>query len=245
MCDAKENRTVSIWDLKPRQALAFLRYRQMHPYRPIERPRASWAQLLVALGILNVKPLILRLVGSDTVHSNLDTPLQRVSVRDLGHLAFVLGFQSVKIDISNRTFLAFSPAGSITTEEVPVLGKVLRFEGDIVQLHGTIGRCVPSWIARASRLIVGQASFGIFRTNGIFWPLGLLGSCISTGNENTEYKALERQTLRRGRTGWSVGPVLREVYLMKDTFLDLLRSKPSNQRPGASLTQVRCLIPWL
>jgi hypothetical protein len=234
--DAEKRQPVRLWDLSWRQSLIFLRYRIFgwHWRTPIQRPRASWAQLLVALGITEVKELILVPQDSDTIPSSLDNPLQRVKLRDLGRIAFILGFQTVVLDVPNRVFAAYSPIASITTEEVNVIGKVLRFEGDILELHAMIGRCHSAWIIRASPLVVGQGSFGMYLANGLFWPLALLNNCMVNGTSSNAYDKLERTVILQSRQSFSAGPILRESYLLKDMFMQRLQAKTSEKRPHAS-----------
>jgi hypothetical protein len=214
------SRPVKFRDLDWEDSWAFLRYRLRHPLYPVQRPRASWAQLLLALGNTNVKRLFVRLVDGDTIHSNMDTPFQRIKVRHLGQIAFILGFREVSLDVANRVFRAYSPIASITTEEVQVLGKVLRFEGDVLQLHALIARCSFDWIMRAKPLIIGQLSFGMYGANGISMPLTTLSNAISGGQTSSEFNIAEREAIKADMRGFSAGPVVREALLLKEIFGD-------------------------
>ncbi|KAK4446745.1 hypothetical protein QBC34DRAFT_145044 [Podospora aff. communis PSN243] len=211
---------VKFKDLDWEDSWAFLRYRLRHPLYPVQRPRASWAQLLLALGNRDVKSLFVRLVDGDTVHSNMDTPLQRIKLRHLGQIAFVLGFREVSLDVANRVFRAYSPIASITTEEVQVIGKVLRFEGDVLQLHSLISRCSFHWIIRARSLIAGQLNFGMYGVNGISMPLTTLSNAISHGQTTSEYDRAEREAIIADMRGFSAGPVLREALLLREILED-------------------------
>lgn len=96
------------------------------------RPRATWAQLLEALNIIDFKvpgrtPLIVDTIDAECIPSTLHVPTQDINLIDLGILAFHLGSVSVNIDTKNKEFNAVGPAGSITTEILPGFGTVVRF----------------------------------------------------------------------------------------------------------------------
>jgi hypothetical protein len=105
----------------------FLTYHHGHAYRQLQRPKASWAQLLLALGIRNTKRLRLRMVDADGVLDAIDAPIQRIRLKSLGMLAHLLGFKSASIHFAERQFLALSPQGTISTIDISTLGKVIHF----------------------------------------------------------------------------------------------------------------------
>ncbi|KAK3390605.1 hypothetical protein B0H63DRAFT_519814 [Podospora didyma] len=84
---------------------------------------ASWAQLILCLGIRDKSEWLLRMSDADTVSTSLDTPTQRIDVFELGCTAFVLGFRSVEIDAVNQIFKATSPVGTITTQDILSFGR--------------------------------------------------------------------------------------------------------------------------
>jgi hypothetical protein len=155
------------------------------------RPRASWAQLFLALEVRDTSPLFLRYMDAESIPSSLDVPPQRVRLRDLGELALLLGFSSVSIDPDLRKFTATSPFATISTEEVQVLGKILRFEGDLLALHSYTCRCPPTYLLRGERLAMARISFGKYLTNGFAIPVELLANAMRKKMASSDYHTAE------------------------------------------------------
>ncbi|KAL4886816.1 hypothetical protein BJY04DRAFT_212793 [Aspergillus karnatakaensis] len=131
------------------------------------RPRATWAQLVQAAGINDTSALTLGHEDADSIPTSIDVPIQRPRLFDIGCLALLLGFESVKINAETRVLQAVSPYGTITTEEIPTFGKVIRFEGDIQSISKskflrqwqTARSC---WLAGAMCFAVGNIDVGCF-----------------------------------------------------------------------------------
>jgi len=206
----------------------FLWYRFRNPWRPLQLPRASWAQLLLALGIEDTQELTLRLVDADEVHANLDVPTQRISLRSLGFLAFKLGFTSVTIDAANRDFTALSPHGTITTEHINNLGKVLRFDGNILEIRSLIDHDPAIYVLKAATLISGQLRFGYYNANGIAIPLGILGQAISNAWKEQKYDDEESKFIRANSDGYAAGPILKESRVFTELLSKFLREVRMN-----------------
>lgn len=86
--------TIMVWKLRHRNLVR----------PPDARPRASWAQLLYALGIADVKALKgpkPYYVDADTIPDSIDVAVQRVRIHELGRIALILGFHKVQVDIKN------------------------------------------------------------------------------------------------------------------------------------------------
>jgi hypothetical protein len=216
---------VSMSDLSWDEWLRFLWYRLRHPFRQLETPRASWAQILLSLGIGVAPRLKLRTVDADTVSTYLDTPTQRINFFQLGTIAFLMGFHSVEIDVPKRTFKALSPLGTITTEEVPSLGKVLRFEGDITAIHVLVSRCHPDWIFRAHLQANGKISFGLYVTNGLSCSLRLIRAAVLRNMPNTRFDRQETDIIKVWRRDFRAGPVFREATCLKTILRTLLKAE--------------------
>ncbi|KAF2679815.1 hypothetical protein K458DRAFT_263315, partial [Lentithecium fluviatile CBS 122367] len=169
---------VTTTDLDWTEYIQFKWYRLRQPFCKLIRPRASWAQILTIMGIRNTKDFTIELADAETVPGSMDTPVQRVKLQDLGFLAFILGFQSVELDIPNRLFQAFSPYGTITTHESNVLGKMLRFEGDILAFHALTSKGTSFSAYRARALISGRVSFGKYLSIGTHYPLKVIQRAI-------------------------------------------------------------------
>ncbi|KAI9773499.1 MAG: hypothetical protein M1839_002081 [Geoglossum umbratile] len=190
LCDIDTDRIISISDVPWRHwklRLAFLKWRWRHPLQPNRRPRASWAQLLFAFGIRETHLLKIRLTDADMIPSNLDVPLQRIGLFDLGVLAFLMGFTSVKIDIPNRDFRALSPFGTISTQELQGWGKIIHFDGDAREFHKLSVRCSEVWLFRGSMLINGSTSYGKYSGNSLSLAVDILGESIKTKRSRDDH----------------------------------------------------------
>lgn len=150
--------------------------------RPIIRPRASWAQLIIALGISDTSSLEYKHADADLIPGSVDVPIQRVRLFELGYLAFTLGFKHVKIKLSERTFEAVGEFGTISTIFQSDLGKVLRFEGDMLAIHSQISKGHPLNLINNYVMVNGKLQLGPgFAANGFFYPLHLLPVAIRNG----------------------------------------------------------------
>ncbi len=143
-----------------------------HSSGPVNRPRASWAQMLMAFGIRDTGSMVYKHADADIIPGSVDAPIQRVKLFDLGRLALNLGFKKVSINAKERHFEAIGDFGTITTLKTNELGKVLHFEGDIFAIFAQISK---GSIIAYNDFVVGQFSFapGI-SMNGIICPLHLL-----------------------------------------------------------------------
>jgi hypothetical protein len=155
----------------------------------------------------------------------MDTPIQRVKFREIGALSFILGFHSVELDIRNRIFRALSPVGTITAQSNDVLGKVLRFEGDLIAIHTLICRCSPRWIVRARHLIDGQISFGKYVMSSTFYPLATLQKAMFENWATGEYDRVERKDIMAAGRGYSTGPIFLEATIMRRYLMKILTSR--------------------
>ncbi|KAK4233080.1 hypothetical protein C8A03DRAFT_39236 [Achaetomium macrosporum] len=143
-----------------------------HSSGPVNRPRASWAQMLMAFGIRDTRSLVYKHADADIIPASVDAPIQRVKLFDLGMLALYLGFKKVTINAKERHFEAVGDFGTITTLKTNELGKVLHFEGDILAIFAQISK---GSISAYNDFVLGKFSFapGI-SMNGIICPLHLL-----------------------------------------------------------------------
>lgn len=207
----------------------FLSYRFRHFLRPLERPRASWAQMLVALGVRDTKKLRLRMVDADTVSSALDAPIQRVKLRSLGYLAHILGFTKVTIDVTERRFTALCPWGTISTIEVSNIGKVLRFEGDILAIHALVSRTSIVETYRAAFMVNGKPSFGKYVANGLYLPLETLVQAMKEDWTASRWDREMRKIIVQNDRKFFVGPVAREARIMNIITRKSLQSRGSKQ----------------
>ncbi|KAG7406357.1 hypothetical protein Forpe1208_v013582 [Fusarium oxysporum f. sp. rapae] len=210
----QERVAVTTADLNWKEFIQFLWYRLFHPLRRIQRPRASWAQIVVALGIKDTEDLTFHRVDAESIPPNHDTPIQRVKVRHLGFLAFIMGFHTVRLDIPGRDFQAYSRFGTITPDS-DSMGRVLRFDGDILAIHELISRCSAVWVFRAADLVLGMLSFGKYRVLDAFQPLASLAQAICENTPSSLYQQQEREAIKASGMGYSTGPVYLEAMLMR------------------------------
>lgn len=205
---------VTTADLSWAEYAQFVWYRLWHPLRRVQRPRASWAQIIVALGVKDTARMTFHRADAESIPATQDTPVQRIKVRDLGMLAFVMGFHTVELDIVRREFRAYSPIGTITTQDLGV-GRGLKFEGDIVAIHDLISRCATEWVYRAADLIPGILSFGKFCALNAFQPLPTLARAIAENISTNAFHEQQIQAVKTGGMGYSTGPIYLEAVLMR------------------------------
>ncbi|KAJ4202015.1 hypothetical protein NW759_015483 [Fusarium solani] len=169
-------------DLTWRLYFILIWWKITHTWKPMVRPRASWAQLLTAFGNRDTSSLVYRHADADVIPSSIGAPIQRAKLFDLGIIALQLGFKKVTIDTRNRRFTAVSDFGTIKTLKLDELGKVIRFEGDILAIYHQIskGSFVSKVIGRTGSASNGRLSFGLkYTTNGMFYPLKLISTALS------------------------------------------------------------------
>lgn len=192
-----------------------------HYAGPVNRPRASWAQMLMAFGIRNTTRLVYKHADADSIPTSLDAPIQRVNLVDLGKLALSLGFKKVTINAREREFNAVGDFGTITTLNTNELGKVLRFEGDILASFAQLSR---GSILASMGLISGRLAFapGIYMEE-IIYPLHLLLQASSERWGKDRFVEEQQIYMKRmqQQEGLAKGQVVAEASLF-----DILYSRP-------------------
>jgi hypothetical protein len=181
-----EREKVTVFQLSWKKKMIYLWFKLRHkPQFP--RPRACWAQMLYALGADDVSPLVYGLADANTVPSQLDAPMQRVTVSQMGKVAFLLSFTKVTIDHEHHTLSAYGPHGRITTIQVSSLGNVLHFEGDTHAIRKTIRTCPVSWTLVARDMMTARLQFPNVTTNGFYCPLNALAQSIVDAPHESEW----------------------------------------------------------
>lgn len=198
------------------------------------RTRSSWAQIISALRINDTRLIRIDFDDAETVPTALDTAIQRVKLRKMGVLAFALGFHSVELDIPSRHFRAISLLGTISIHQDNVVGKVLRFQGDVLAIRSLIGRCTPEWIIRGMDMIEGQLSFGKYVVSSTYYPLRTLSRAILGSVSSRTYDKMERKDVIAGGRGFSVGAVYLEAQLMKRYLSEALQKIHEQQKMNNS-----------
>jgi hypothetical protein len=192
----------------------FLTYHHAHAYRQLQRPKASWAQLFLALGIRDTKILRLRMVDADGVSDAIDAPIQRISLKSLGMLAHLLGFTSVSINFAERQFLALSPRGTISTIDIPTLGKAIHFQGDLLHFHSLISRNDAFWMSPAADYIQGSIYFGKYSSNGLCLSLETLAQALNERWTSAKFAEESRKYTIQNLQRFLAGPVWKEASTM-------------------------------
>lgn len=196
--------------------------------------------MLVAIGVRDTEKLRLRMVDADTVSSALDAPIQRVKLRSLGYLAHILGFTKVTIDVAERRFTALCPRGTISTIEVSNIGKVLRFEGDILAIHALVSRTSVVEIYRAAFLVNGKPSFGRYVANGLYLPLETLVQAIKEKWSAIKWDREMRQVIANNGRTFFVGPIAREARIMNIILKKCLKSRQEvDEHSKAAVSRVK------
>lgn len=162
----------------------------MNPIFSPDRPRATWAQVIQALGITDTSSLVVNKLDADTIPSGIDVPIQRLRLFDLGRLALIMGCTTVEIDVMNRFFRAVGPFCTLSTDDIPTFGKAIRFEGDIYAINRDKWRFQPvssmfaalelaeGRLAVSRYLIPSMTSF----THHNYWDLSSWESTLSPVN---------------------------------------------------------------
>lgn len=196
------------------------------------RPRATWAQLIRAIGINDTTDLVLQHLDADSIPSIIDVPVQRIKLFDLGCLALFLGFHTVEIDAKSRTFQALSPYGSITTEDIQTFGKALRFEGDIHAIRSNTRGCPVKWIMGAVCLALGKIDVGCFNADCVC--MSVAGSIPDMRGLKIEGRGLPLESLCRavienwsfmkfGTVARSYKGILSETLPSRESFIQEAR----------------------
>ncbi|KAJ2990522.1 hypothetical protein NUW58_g2908 [Xylaria curta] len=119
------------------------------------RPRATWAQLLVLNNVEDYwDTMTITYVDADSIPGSLDVPPQMVNLVELGRLLICMGYDSVRMNVQGRDFQAVGRFGSITTEELPGFGKIVRFQN--YDTNRSLPTATPwEWVQAALNLIEG------------------------------------------------------------------------------------------
>ncbi|KAK4150014.1 hypothetical protein C8A00DRAFT_37391 [Chaetomidium leptoderma] len=186
-----------------------------HTAGPVNRPRASWAQMLMAFGIRDTSSMVYKHADADIIPGSVDAPIQRVKLFDLGMLALYLGFKKVTINARDRHLEAIGAFGTITTLKNNELGKVLHFEGDTLAIFAQISK---GSINAYNDFTIGKFSFapGI-SMNGIICPLHLLLQVSSQRWDRDRFRAKQRTYLGavQSEEGLAKGQVAAEASLFE------------------------------
>lgn len=207
-----------MFQLPWKAACEFLTWKAQHPLFHERRPRASWAQMLYALGVRDTSELRTRFADADAIPSNMDVPFQRISLFNLGSLAFLMGFTRVQVDCTAKLFTALGPFGSITTEGVPGWGKVIHFDGDLLRIRSLIGRCNWDWLTSGMFTINGKMTFGKYVSGGLTLPLETLGHAIKAGFSHRRFRTEQRAAIGLASLDDRVEPfnIFQEATLMTE-----------------------------
>jgi hypothetical protein len=197
----------------------------------MRRPRATWAQLLRAFGLRDIRAIIRKNpIDADTIPSAIDVPIQRIRLMDLGHMALIMGFTSVEVNVQKREFRATGPHGSITTEDLVNFGKVLRFEGDMFAIHGNVNLCEPRWLSWCAGYPLGRLVWG----NVTVWDTGcrldLFSRAVVEGWTKEEMSS--RPSGMKLTVNWRsneivLGNLRQEALVAKDLLHDIVAERAS------------------
>lgn len=234
MVDGK--RLVTSKDLTWRETWTLRWWKFRHPSQVIIRPRASWAQLLLAFGIRDTSEITYKHADADLIPSSFDAPVQRIKLCDLGCLALLLGFTTVKIDVRERNFEATGPFATITTMTLPDTGKILRFEGDIFTISKDFRKGLAQFLLHNSGIMNANLAVGPdFTMNGYLFPLHILKLATAERWEkerfSTEMSAAMHSTM--GQVDFSAGQIGVEAALFRELYERALKTeRPRARRFG-------------
>jgi hypothetical protein len=108
---------------------------------------------------------ILGATDAECIPLAIDVPAQTVSFTFLGRMCFLMGLKSVKINAEQKNFSAFGELGSITTEDIPGYGRVVRFQQNS-RRSLCVGASLPGWWQMVNiDQIVGEFSLPLWQTH--------------------------------------------------------------------------------
>jgi hypothetical protein len=249
-----EREKVTLWQLPWRKAMVYLWFKLRH--RPqFPRPKSCWAQMLYALGADDVTALVYGMADASTVPSQLDAPMQRITISQMGKIAFLLNFNQVEINHREHTLDAYGPHGRITTIQVPSFGGVLHFEGDTHAIRKAIRKCPVSWTIIAKDLITARLNFPNVNTNGFYCPLNALAQSIVDAPHEGDWFNRQMAQTARARANSIAGKIYLEAKNFKALTMhgmpeplevvspDIQSSLPSISSPPRDDNQ-ESSIPW-
>jgi hypothetical protein len=119
--------------------------------------------------------MVYKHADADIIPGTVDVPIQRIRLCDIGYLALLLGFKKVVVNCADRHFEAVGDYGTISTLNIPGLGKVLHFEGDILYIYQQISLGSIETVFESAALVDGRLSFGPgYIADRRFCPLHLI-----------------------------------------------------------------------
>jgi hypothetical protein len=202
-----------------------------NPPPPMRRPRATWAQLLRAFSLRDTKKLFRRHVDASAIPRDLDVPIQRIGLFELGKIAMFLGFTEVEINIKERRFTATGPFAAITTVELEYFGKVLRFEGDPFVIASKLPQSKTYFHENAPETFIGELSLGNYNTRRSMVPLEIHLPLLERNAGSEECKEEEDIWVKNHVThGDTKGNLQEEASCFENIWIKgLSSSNPENQ----------------
>jgi hypothetical protein len=191
----------------------------------MRRPRATWAQLLRAFSLRDTVKLFMRHVDASTIPRELDVPIQRIGLFELGKIAMFLGFTEVEIKIRERQFTATGPFAAITTVDLEHFGKVLRFEGDPFVIATNLPQSGFYFRDTALETFLGELSLGPFMTARSMVPLEVhLHLIKKSANSAERTKVEDRWVTKHVIREETKGNLKEEASCFEDIWIKGLRS---------------------
>lgn len=231
-----EFRLVKESELNWRKRIRFWWWRYRHPLQLMRRPRASWSQIITACGIRKTESLKRRLIDADTIPSCMDVPFQYVELSSLGMLCIIMGFKNITINNEDRTFHATGPSRTITTENIQTIGKVLRFDGDVFEIHDAVrskygiqGDDV-GWMNTMAAMSCGAMFFGKYMCGqNIHLPVDILAEAISLDLKVDEFESNIWNFIHSDESDDGVaGNLLKEAHNFQDLMAEFQGSDNYN-----------------
>ncbi|KAI1343507.1 hypothetical protein F5Y15DRAFT_234939 [Xylariaceae sp. FL0016] len=128
------------------------------------QPRATWAQLFSLIGIYSVKDIVGHYyIDADSISPSLDVAPQMVDLVHLGILAIAAGFDSISLNVRERSFQATGQIGSITAEDITGFGRAVKFQRGHPDSYGRIFPKYVPLISVTETVIFGQFSHTLTR----------------------------------------------------------------------------------
>jgi len=175
---------VKFFQLPWKAQFEWFKYLWKHPRHKPMVARASWANMLVCLGVAPQKPRDLKRQRADIIPAGMDNPLQSTSLGDIMVWCFLLGMKNVDYNDSNATITARGKYAALRTlnQNIPGITNVISLEGDLDGLRRSVIQASTPELYRLMYMARGWVDF-VTRTISIrnFRPLEIVNSLKGNG----------------------------------------------------------------
>lgn len=209
-CLVRRGNPVAIRELPLKLALRVLWFLVIHTgSRSLKTARASWVNMLVCINAVPNDASFLGRERADVIPSELDVPLQKTSLHNIGLWCFALGMKNVTVNEEEGTIKGQSSSGQLFSKPsiIPGLGNVISLEGDLETLRWLAGQPQTGELVEVVHKANGYIDFVAFRAHPyMFEPSRIVYGLLKrwTSEMWTLYRVLQAGTVGavRGNLIW-------------------------------------------